>query len=58
MLLRQQRAVSKKVGKAVLYFFIQNGTHKRLHSSAGLDGVELRLTKKDNRNPHGINAGD
>lgn len=24
----------------------------------GLDGAVLRLTKKDNRNPHGINVGD
>lgn len=30
----------------------------RLHSSVGLDGVELRLTKKDNKSLHGMNVGD
>lgn len=33
------------------FFSIQNGPHVRLHNSVGLDGVELRLTKKDNKTP-------
>lgn len=52
-LLRQQLRKLKKLG----IFPIQNGTHVRLHSSVGLDGVELRLTK-DNKSPHGMNVGD